>query len=344
MKIHQQLGVKSLKKTKTGFSTDESVLAKLSGHPLPRAILEFRSVSKLKSTYVDALPTLVNDSSRRVHTSYHQTGTATGRLSSSEPNLQNIPIRTPLGAEIRKAFRAPDADTVLISADYSQIELRLLAHMSGDENLIKAFQEGVDIHANTAREIMGYAPHEEVPDSVRRIGKTINFGIVYGMGAFRLARDLGIPVQQASQYITNYFSRYPRVKEYFNKLEDAALSSGEVQTIFGRKRVISSIDTSGRDQGFAMRAAINAPLQGSAADIIKLAMIHVDGFVRTSGIDATLILQIHDELVVEAEDRGKEENTKFMEAIRQVMEGVMSLKVPLKVDAGMGFSWQEAQS
>jgi DNA polymerase-1 len=298
---------------------------------------------KLKSTYTDALAEDISPITGRVHSKFNQTITGTGRLSSSDPNLQNIPVQSPEGRRIRSAFVA-DQGRFLISADYSQIELRLLAHMSGDENLIKAFQEGVDIHANTAREIMGYAPHEEVPDSVRRIGKTINFGIVYGMGAFRLARDLGIPVQQASQYITNYFSRYPRVKEYFNKLEDAALSSGEVQTIFGRKRVISSIDTSGRDQGFAMRAAINAPLQGSAADIIKLAMIHVDGFVRTSGIDATLILQIHDELVVEAEDRGKEENTKFMEAIRQVMEGVMSLKVPLKVDAGMGFSWQEAQS
>ncbi len=341
-----QLGIptKGVKKTKTGLSTDSSVLEKLADiHPLPALVLEYRMLHKLKSTYTDALAEDISPITGRVHSKFNQTITGTGRLSSSDPNLQNIPVQSPEGRRIRSAFVA-EKGNFLISADYSQIELRLLAHMSDDENLIRAFQEGLDIHANTAREIMGYAPHDELPDNIRRIGKTINFGIVYGMGAFRLARDLGIPVQQASQYISNYFSRYPRVKEYFNKLEDAALSSGEVQTIFGRKRVISSIDTSGRDQGFAMRAAINAPLQGSAADIIKLAMIHVDAFVRTSGIRANLILQIHDELVVEAEDRGVEQNRKFMEAIRRAMEGVMSLKVPLKVDAGMGYSWQEAQS
>jgi DNA polymerase-1 len=341
-----KLGIptKGLKKTKTGISTDSSVLEKLAEvHPLPALILEYRMLHKLKSTYTDALAEDISPITGRVHSKFNQTITGTGRLSSSDPNLQNIPVQSPEGRRIRSAFVA-EKGKFLISADYSQIELRLLAHMSGDENMIRAFQEGLDIHANTAREIMGYAPHEELPDNIRRIGKTINFGIVYGMGAFRLSRDLGIPVQQASQYISNYFSRYPRVKEYFNKLEDAAMSSGEVQTIFGRKRVISSIDTSGRDQGFAMRAAINAPLQGSAADIIKLAMIHVDAFVRTSGRGANLILQIHDELVVEVEDRGAEENSKFMDAIRQTMEGVMSLKVPLKVDAGMGYSWQEAQS
>jgi DNA polymerase-1 len=341
-----QLGIstKGVKKTKTGLSTDSSVLEKLADvHPLPALVLEYRMLHKLKSTYTDALAEDISPITGRVHSKFNQTITGTGRLSSSDPNLQNIPVQSPEGRRIRSSFVA-EKGSFLISADYSQIELRLLAHMSGDENLIRAFQEGLDIHANTAREIMGYSAHEELPDNIRRIGKTINFGIVYGMGAFRLARDLGIPVPQASQYINNYFSRYPRVKEYFNKLEDAALSSGEVQTIFGRKRVISSIDTSGRDQGFAMRAAINAPLQGSAADIIKLAMIHVDAFVRTSGIGANLILQIHDELVVEVEDRGTEENTKFMEAIRRTMEGVMSLKVPLKVDAGMGYSWQEAQS
>jgi DNA polymerase-1 len=340
-----KLGIptKGVKKTKTGLSTDSSVLEKLSDvHPLPALILEYRMLHKLKSTYTDALAEDISPITGRVHSKFNQTITGTGRLSSSDPNLQNIPVQSPEGRRIRAAFVA-EKGRFLISADYSQIELRLLAHMSGDENLIRAFQEGLDIHANTAREIMGYGPHEELPDNIRRIGKTINFGIVYGMGAFRLARDLGISVQQASQYITNYFNRYPRVKEYFNKLEETALSSGEVQTIFGRKRVISSIDTSGRDQGFAMRAAINAPLQGSAADIIKLAMIHVDAFVRTSGIKADLLLQIHDELVVEAEDRGPEENAKYMEAIRRTMEGVMTLKVPLKVDAGMGNSWQEAQ-
>ena len=191
---------------------------------------------------------------------------------------------------------------------------------------------------------MGLGAFDEVTDVVRRVGKTINFGIVYGMGAFRLSRELGIPVNQASQYITNYFSRYPRVKEYFGKLEDAAMSHGEVQTIFGRKRVISSIDTSGRDQGFAMRAAINAPLQGSAADIIKLAMIRVDDMLRASGLDAKLILQIHDELLIEAKDQGPAENQKLMKSVQEAMEGVMLLSVPLKVDAGIGTSWTEAQA
>jgi len=342
--VKLNLSTKGIKKTKTGFSTDSSVLEKLSDlHPLPGLILEYRMLHKLKSTYTDALAEQISTITGRVHSKFNQTITGTGRLSSSDPNLQNIPVQSSEGRRIRAAFVA-EKGKFLISADYSQIELRLLAHLSGDENLIRAFQEGLDIHANTAREIMGYGPNEDLPDNVRRIGKTINFGIVYGMGAFRLARDLGIPVNQASQYITNYFNRYPHVKEYFNQLEDTALSSGEVQTIFGRKRVISSIDTSGRDQGFAMRAAINAPLQGSAADIIKLAMIHVDAFTRTSDTAATLILQIHDELVIEAEDRGPTKNASFMEAIRRTMEGVMTLKVPLKVDAGMGYSWQEAQS
>jgi DNA polymerase-1 len=278
-----------------------------------------------------------------VHSKFNQTVTGTGRLSSSDPNLQNIPIQSPEGRRIRSAFVAAEGK-FLISADYSQIELRLLAHLSGDENLIAAFQHGVDIHANTAREILGLAAGAEVDDAMRRIGKTINFGIVYGMGAFRLARELEIPVHQASQYITNYFNRYPRVKEYFATLEEAALSQGEVQTIFGRKRVISSIDTSGRDQGFAMRAAINAPLQGSAADIIKLAMIHVDAFLRSSGLDATLVLQIHDELLIEAHDRGGHANADLLKAICRTMEQVIALKVPLKVDAGLGYTWQEAQS
>jgi DNA polymerase-1 len=218
-----------------------------------------------------------------------------------------------------------------------------LAHLSGDENLIAAFNEGRDIHASTAREIMGLSAHEDVPDDIRRIGKTINFGIVYGMGAFRLGKELGIPVNQASNYITNYFKRYPRVKEYFAKLEETALTNGEVQTIYGRKRVISSIDTSGRDQGFAMRAAINAPLQGSAADIIKLAMINVDQSLATSFPGAHLILQIHDELLIEAPDRGETENGKLVETVRSVMESVLKLSVPLKVDASSGRNWQESQ-
>ena len=338
------ISTKGVKKTKTGFSTDSSVLEKLAEfHPLPALILEYRSLHKLKSTYTDALAQVISPKTGRVHTRLNQTVTSTGRLSSSDPNLQNIPVQSEAGRRIRSAF-IPEPGKIFIAADYSQIELRLLAHLSGDKNMIAAFNQGTDIHANTAREIMGLGAFDEVTDVVRRVGKTINFGIVYGMGAFRLSRELGIPVNQASQYITNYFSRYPRVKEYFGKLEDAAMSHGEVQTIFGRKRVISSIDTSGRDQGFAMRAAINAPLQGSAADIIKLAMIRVDDMLRASGVDAKLILQIHDELLIEAKDQGPAENQKLMKSVQEAMEGVMLLSVPLKVDAGIGTSWTEAQA
>jgi DNA polymerase-1 len=338
------ISTKGVKKTKTGFSTDSSVLEKLAEvHPLPALILEYRSLHKLKSTYTDALAQVINPKTGRVHTRLNQTITSTGRLSSSDPNLQNIPVQSEAGRRIRSAF-VPEPGKIFIAADYSQIELRLLAHLSGDKNMIAAFNEGTDIHANTAREIMGRGAFDEVSDEIRRIGKTINFGIVYGMGAFRLSRELGIPVHQATTYINNYFARYPRVKEYFAKLEDAAMSNGEVQTIFGRKRVISAIDTSGRDSGFAMRAAINAPLQGSAADIIKLAMIEVDSMLRSSGIDAKLILQIHDELLIEAVDRGAAENKKLMESVQQAMEGIMELSVPLKVDAGSGRSWTEAQA
>jgi DNA polymerase-1 len=335
---------KGLKKTKTGISTDSSVLEKLSDqHPLPGVILEYRLLHKLKSTYTDALAEYASPVTGRIHTRLNQTITGTGRLSSSDPNLQNIPVQSAAGRRIRSAF-IPRKGAVLISADYSQIELRLLAHMSGDENLIRAFNEGQDIHASTAREIMGYAQNEAVPDDIRRVGKTINFGIVYGMGAFRLARELGIPVGQATAYINNYFDRYPKVKSYFKKLEDDAMTNGFVTTIFGRKRVIGSIDTSGRDQGFQMRAAINAPIQGSAADIIKIAMIEVEKQLKALPYRAELVLQIHDELLVEADDRGPEGNADTARHITGIMERAFSLSVPLKVDAGIGYTWQEAQS
>jgi len=338
------ISTKGVKKTKTGFSTDSSVLEKLAeSHPLPALILEYRSLHKLKSTYTDALTEVISAKTGRVHTRLNQTLTGTGRLSSSEPNLQNIPVQSAQGRRIRSAF-IPETGSFFIAADYSQIELRLLAHLSEDENLIRAFREGLDIHSATAREIMGLSPNEEVSSEVRRIGKTINFGIVYGMGAFRLGRELGIPVSQASNYITSYFNRYPKVKEYFAKIEENALAQGEVQTIYGRKRVISSIDTSGRDQGFAMRAAVNAPLQGSAADIIKLAMIRVDELLRWAYPGAQLILQIHDELLIEAPDHGTEQNNSLIHAIVEAMESVITLKVPLKVDAGSGYDWQAAQS
>ena len=327
---------KGLKRTKTGISTDSSVLELLSSqHPLPAEILRHRLLFKLKSTYVDALPQAVSSRTSRLHTRLNQTSTATGRLSSSEPNLQNIPIMTPEGRRIRKAFRAP-AGKLLISADYSQIELRLLAHMSNDQNMIAAFKSGADIHSNTAREIFGVASTEEVSADQRRIGKTINFGIVYGMSGFRLGRELGISVSTANSYIEGYFERYPNVKQYFAELELQAEHQGFVTTLFGRKRYITDLDTSGRDRGFAARVAINAPIQGSAADIIKLAMIRLSARISADDLALKMILQIHDELLFEA-DHDRVEDLSAL--IKSEMESVCELAVPLRVDVGSGKTW-----
>lgn len=332
------LSTKGLRKTKTGVSTDADVLERLSAeHPLPGLILEYRLLFKLLSTYVDALPRQISAFDGRLHSNFRQTGTGTGRLSSSEPNLQNIPIQTAEGRMIRRAF-IPEEGSVLISADYSQIELRLLAHMSADENLIRAFQEGVDIHAQTAREILNLGPIGDVPPDLRRIGKTINFGIIYGMGPYRLSRELGIPVNVATRYIESYFAHYARVKELFAKLSAEAESEGKVTTLFGRRRVLADIDSSGRDDRFISRAALNAPIQGSAADIIKLAMVRIDCKIREKRYPMSMILQIHDELVFECMQSFKEEGLAF---ICREMEGVAELKVPLKVDAGCGYNWDE---
>ena len=333
------LSTNGLKRTKTGISTDSSVLEILSSqHPLPAEILKNRMLFKLKSTYVDALPQTVSARTHRLHTRLNQTSTATGRLSSSEPNLQNIPIMTPEGRRIRQAFRAP-VGKLLISADYSQIELRLLAHMSSDQNMIEAFKSGYDIHSNTAREIFAIPVGAEVTSEQRRIGKTINFGIVYGMSGFRLARELGISVSTANSYIEGYFDRYPNVKQYFAQLEWQAEHEGFVSTLFGRKRIITDLDTSGRDRGFAARVAINAPIQGTAADIIKLAMIRLDAKIRCEKLPLAMILQIHDELLFEVE----EQETAAMSAlIKSEMESVCELAVPLRVDVGSGKTWGDA--
>ncbi len=339
--LFNRLGISTqgIKKTKTGISTDSSVLEKLSDvHPLPGTILHYRMIHKLKSTYVDALPAQVA-SDGRLHSRFNQTGTGTGRLSSSDPNLQNIPVQTKEGQRIRAAF-VPEKGNVLISADYSQIELRLLAHMSGDKNLIAAFTDGIDIHAKTAREVLGLGPDEEVTTEQRRIGKTINFGIVYGMSGFRLGRELGIPVGEAARYIESYFAKYPKVNEFFDRLEKDATEKGYVTTHFGRKRFLADIDAEGRDKGFLMRAALNAPLQGTAADLIKIAMIRLDRWIASSEAPMKMILQIHDELVFECAESfvsGAERE------IRSTMEGAASLMVPLKVDVGHGVTWQEAQ-
>ena len=293
------LPTKGLKRTKTGISTDSSVLDQLADlHPLPSKILEFRMLHKLKSTYVDALPAQVSSVTGRLHSRFNQTGTATGRLSSSDPNLQNIPIQTAEGRRIREAFIAKSGYT-LVAADYSQIELRLLAHLSGDKALCQAFREEKDIHEITTREILDIPPLLPVSSDQRRMGKTINFGVIYGMSGFRLGKELGIPVGLAQQYINNYFDRYSSVKKYFAELVEGAERNGYVSTITGRRRRISDLDMEGRDKGFLQRVANNAPIQGSAADLIKMAMISIDKRISTEKLDFEMLLQIHDELVFE---------------------------------------------
>lgn len=333
------LPTKGLKKTKTGISTDSSVLEKLEPlHPVPKLLLRYRVIHKLKSTYIDALPAQVSSKTGRLHTRFNQTGTGTGRLSSSDPNLQNIPIQTDEGRAIRKAFIA-EPGNVLISADYSQIELRILAHMSGDEALCEAFRTGQDIHSKTAREIMGLGSNEVLSPELRRMGKTINFGIIYGMGPYRLARDLGIPVPEASRYIDDYFAKFSGVRDLFARLEREAEIQGSVQTLFGRRRKLADLDISGRDEGFSRRVALNAPIQGTAADLVKLAMIRIDKRFAQEKAPVTMILQIHDELVFECVGNFSEQGVRM---IREEMEQVASLKVPLKVDVGVGVNWDEA--
>jgi DNA polymerase-1 len=252
--------------------------------------------------------------------------------------LQNIPIQTAQGRRVRAAFIAPPGK-VLISADYSQIELRVLAHLSGDENLCQAFRDGVDIHARTAREILGLAPDDELTPELRRIGKTINFGIVYGMSSFRLSRDLGIPVSVAKEYIDGYFAKFPRVQSFFHDLEEQAVAKGYVETLFGRKRFLSHIDVQGRDRGFLLRAALNAPIQGSAADLIKLAMLQVSRAIESGDLPATLLLQIHDELLFEAP---AEVADGCMAKIQVLMESVAELNIPLLASVRKGRTWEEA--
>lgn len=339
--LFEKLGIstRGVKKTKTGYSTDSSVLDKLSQqHALPKQILDHRVLHKLKSTYVDALPAVVSQSTQRVHTRFNQTITATGRLSSSDPNLQNIPIQRPEGRKVRKAFIAKPG-AILISADYSQIELRVLAHMSGDASLQDAFLQDRDIHAQTAREILGLQASEDLTPEQRRMGKTINFGIVYGMSGFRLARDLGIPVAEASRYINDYFARYPGVRSFFDSLESSAENPGFVTTLFGRRRYLSALQARGRDQGFAKRVAINAPIQGTAADVMKLAMISLAEAIPALPFEMAMLLQIHDELVFECDVAAVEEAKVF---IREKMESVVALTVPLRVDIGSGSNWYEA--
>jgi DNA polymerase I len=338
--LFEKLGLKGGKRTKTGYSTDATVLNKLAdkGHELPLKLLEYRSLTKLQSTYTDALQNLVNPTTGRVHTSYNQAVTLTGRLSSSEPNLQNIPIRTPEGRSIRQAFIAPPG-WQLLSADYSQIELRLLAHMGQVPRLLEAFAMGRDIHSATAAELFG-VDLDGVDDEQRRMAKTINFGLVYGMSEYGLAKRLGITNFEARDYMEIYFKRYDGVRSYMDGNVQFAKTHGYVETIGGRRCLIRDIDHSNRNlREFAERTAINAPLQGSAADLIKIAMLRLHKALDEAKYKSRMILQVHDELVLEVP---KEELEPVKIIVREAMEGAMSLSVPLKVDMGVGINWDEA--
>ena len=337
--LFDKLDLPVKKRTKTGPSTDRSVLEQLkTEHPLPGLILEYRSFAKLKGTYVDALPELIRDDTGRIHTDFNQAVTATGRLSSSDPNLQNIPIRTARGRQIRGAFVAEEGH-LLIAADYSQIELRLMAHLSGDSALVEAYREGRDIHAFTASQIFD-VPLDEVTDTQRRAGKTVNFGVMYGMGSRRLARDLEISTAEATSYIEQYFERYQGVSAYFEQLVDDAHDTGLTRTIFGRRRFLPQISSGGRRGAFAERAAINTPIQGSAADIIKIAMINVQDRIDQDDLPLKMLLQVHDELIFEVEEGRAEE---MSEIVREVMESACDLDVPLVVDLGIGENWLDAK-
>jgi len=329
-----------LKKTPKGQpSTAEDVLQELAlDYPLPRVILEHRSIAKLKSTYADKLPEMVNPRTGRVHTSYHQAVAATGRLSSSDPNLQNIPVRTEEGRRIRQAF-VPEPGWIMVSADYSQIELRIMAHLSEDAGLRKAFASGADIHRATAAEVFGVAP-ESVTDEMRRSAKAINFGLIYGMSAFGLAQQLKIERSAAQQYIELYFARYPGVKAFMDRTRGLAHEQGYVETVFGRRLYLPEINVSNQARRqYAERTAINAPMQGTAADLIKRAMIAVDRWIRDARPPVRMIMQVHDELVFEIREGALDEACA---AIRAHMVGVAELAVPLVVDIGSGANWDEA--
>jgi len=332
------LPTRGIKVTKTGPSTDSDSLEALAAqHPLPGLVLEYRGLAKLKSTYLDALPRLV-DKDHRVHTRLNQTVAATGRLSSSDPNLQNIPIRTEDGGRIRRAFIAAPGH-VLISADYNQIELRVLAHLAGDQAFVAAFRDGRDIHAATAAEVFA-VPLDQVTPAMRRAAKVINFGIIYGMGAGRLSRELAIGRAQAGEYIDRYFRRYAGVRAFYERMLDHARRHGFVATLHGRRRYLPDVhsDHVGRRQ-LAERMATNTPIQGSAADIIKLAMVRLASALRHENLEAAMILQIHDELLVECPES---ELNRALGVIREAMEGAAELIVPIVVDIGSGKNWAEA--
>ena len=337
--LFEKLGLKPLKKTKTGYSTDIDVLEQLaSQHELPKEIIEYRGLSKLKNTYVDALPRLINPRTGRVHTSFNQTVTATGRLSSSEPNMQNIPIRGEWGRKIREAFIV-EPGHLMLSSDYSQIELRIFAHLSGDKELVSVFRSDGDIHTMTACGLFGVKPGN-VTDEMRRNAKTVNFGIIYGISPYGLSQQLNIPVDEAKHYIDTYFARFSGVRKYIDSLIDGARERGFVTTILGRKRAVPELKSSNRNTSqFGERLATNTPVQGSAADIIKVSMINIQRRIRKENLRTRMLLQVHDELLFEVPEDEKDIALKL---VRQEMENVIVLAVPLKVDIGIGKNWAEA--
>ena len=337
--LFEKLGLKSNKKTKTGYSTNEDVLKLLSSqHDLPAEILNYRHLSKLKSTYVDALLELINPKTGRVHTSFNQTITATGRLSSSNPNLQNIPIRSEIGKRIREAFISKE-NTVILSADYSQIELRIMAHLSQDPLLIEAFNGEEDIHSKTASEVFGAFP-EDMRAEMRRRAKAINFGIIYGMSPFGLSQELNIPQYEAKAYIDGYFTHYSGVKTFIDKIIKDAEKTGFVTTLFGRRRHIHELKSNNPSiKGFGERMAVNTPIQGTSADIIKKAMINIQRRFKEERLKSLMLLQIHDELLFEVYE---DELESVKELVKHEMEHVIDLVVPIKVDINIGKNWREA--
>jgi DNA polymerase-1 len=337
--LFEKLKLPVVKKGKTGPSTDEEVLRHLAKrHELPALLLEYRQLTKLKNTYVDILPELIDNKTGRVHTSFNQTGTETGRISSSNPNLQNIPVKTEFGRRIREAVIAFSADSNLFSCDYSQIELRVLAHLSKDENLISAFRQGKDIHRITASLIYGLE-EKDIAEPMREVAKRVNFGIVYGLTSYGLSRDLGISAEEAQGFIDAYFLRYPGVAEYLKEQIKKAETDGFVTTLLGRRRYIPEINNKNQAiRQFAQRQAVNAPIQGSASDLIKMAMIQIQQKISAGDLKTKMILQIHDELLF---DVPKNETQPFAGLVRKCMEHCLVLDVPIGVDIKIGKNWSQ---
>ena len=338
--LFQELMLPPARKTKSGYSTGAEVLEELRGaHPIIEFILDYRQLAKLKSTYIDALPGLINTETGRVHTSFNQTRTATGRLSSSEPNLQNIPVRGELGRQVRNAFIAP-AGSYLMSGDYSQIDLRALAHLSQDPNLLNAFRRDEDIHSATAAQLFGVDAPRVTPD-MRRLAKTVNFGVIYGMSDYGLEQATELSRKEASRFIAAYFAKYSGVKQYLESTKEQAREKGYVQTLLGRRRFIPEINSSNRQaREAAERMAINMPVQGTSADIIKVAMINLDKEMGKRQLKSKMLLQVHDELILEVPQGEMEEIKKL---VPEIMSSALKLSVPLKVDIKTGSNWGEME-